>query len=393
MKEKEASCLISFACRQLGFERVLCCSNGTDRRHHQSGAFIRAVLSSGSRRFALIAAPEWLPASMVGRFLADLVMWWDKTSEERDVLGMVLLVPSSWRQGILGLLPILRIPLSCFEYELSTSGFREIFPKGGELPALCSPYIVYPGCPPPGILEETKNVFPDLDLIFRRHRWELSHCGLPVVWMENSGSCWFNFRDPRLVIRFPEECRSHIRNVLGIRAGLSSNRNTFSYMFGPERWLESLLIKDLSRVRPGLGPRFYCQVPSRLGKERKILDILAADEQGLLVVLEVKAECRIEDIFQGFGYRERVNHHLRDGDFQKKGYFQGIELKDSVPVLGFVSPLFSFHRTLPVIWKYLIPGGEVFFVGINSDWRDGIKTLRRFSLEPGSKRIKDNPYS
>ncbi len=393
MKEKDAYCIVAFACRRLGFERIQCLSSGTDRRSHQSGAFIRAVLSSGKRRAALIAAHERLPASMVDRFLADLVMWWDRTAVNADALGMVLLVPATWSQRILGLLPFIRIPLRCFEYKLSPAAFREIFPRGGVLPDLYSPYIVYPGSPPPGILEETKDMFPDLDLIFRRNRWELSHFGLPVVWMENSGACWFDFRKPRLARKFPTECRKHIREVLGIRAGESTNRNTFNYMFGPERWLESLLIKDLSLVRPGLGPQFYCQVPSRLGKERKIVDILAADEKGTLVVLEVKAECRIEDIFQGLGYRKRVEHHLVEGDFHKKGYFRGIELKDSVPVLGFVSPLFAFHRTLPVMGKYLVPGGDVFFVGINSDWRDGIKPLRRFSIELGRKRNENTPCS
>ena len=306
---------------------------------------------------------------------------------------MALLVPASWRQSILGLLPFLRIPLRCFEYDSSQSGFREIFPGGDDLPDLRSPYIIYPGCPPPGILEETKDRFPELDLIFRRNRWELSHFGLPVVWMERGGACRFDFRNPRPVGNFPWECRRHIQEVLGNRAGESAHRDTFSYMFGPERWLESLLIKDLSLVRPDLGSTFYCQVPSRLGKERKIVDILAADEKGALVVLEVKTECRIEDIFQGLGYRERVEHHLAKGDFHKKGYFRGIELRDSVPALGFVSPLFLFHRTLPIIWKYLIPGGDVFFAGINSDWRDGIRTLRRFSLEPGRKPGKSLLYS
>ncbi len=393
MTKKELPCLDSFVRVHLGFERIECFSGRTDRRKHQSGAFVRAVLSSGKRRAALMAAPDTVPASMAGRFMADLVIWWDHAVEKRDAMGMMLLVPASWRQSILGLFPFLRIPLKCFEYDSSQPGFREIFPRGENLPDLCSPYIVYPGCPAPGILEEIKESFPELDLIFRKDRWELSHFGLPVVWMKRGGVCWFNFRSPRPAVNFTRECRKHIQEVLGNRSGESVCRHTFSYMFGPERWLESLLIKDLSIIRPDLGSAFYCQVPSRLGKEKRIVDILAANEKGTLVVLEVKAECRIEDIFQGLGYRERVGHHLAKGDFSQKGYFQGIELNNSVPVLGFVSPLFLFHRTLPVIWKYLIPGGNVFFAGINSDWREGIKTLRRFNLEAGRKSGKSFSHS
>lgn len=385
MKKKDVPSIVTHARRRLGFSRLELISGGTDRRNHQSGAFFRAIFSSGWCRAGLISAGESLPPDMADRFVADMVLWWDRNAEARELPRMILLVPVPWKQRILSLLPLLRIPLSCFEYESSSSEIREIFPQTETLPDLLSPYIIYPGSPAPGALELIRREFPQLDLIFRKNRWELSHLGLPVVWMETGGSLWCDFRRPRRIGTgfSPEEYRRHIRQVIGMRAGSSADKNTFSYMFGPERWLESRLIKGLSLVRPGLGSQFYCQVPSCLGRERKILDILASDEKGRLFVLEVKTECRIENIFQGLGYRERVEKHLADGDFQKKGYFDRVELSDSSPVLGFISPLFAFHRTLPVIWKYLVPGGEVFFLGINSNWRDGISPLRRFSLEPG----------
>lgn len=390
MKKKDVPPIVSHALRKLGYGRIELISGGTDRRNHQSGAFFRALLSSGWRRAGLISANEYLPPDMADRFVADMVLWWDRNAEARGVTVMILLVPVLWRQRILSLLPLLKIPLRCFEYESGSFAMRAIYPRGEAMPDLLSPYIIYPGSPAPGVLEEIRRQFPELDLIFRKNRWELSHLGLPVAWMEAGGSVWYDFRQPRRTGPRPEEYRRHIRQVIGLRSGASAARNTFSYMFGPERWLESRLIKDLSLVKPGLGTQFYCQVPSCLGMERKILDILVSDEKGRLFVLEVKTECRIEDIFQGLGYRERVEKHLADGDFQKKGYFDRVELSDSAPVLGFVSPLFAFHRTLPVIWKYLVPGGEVFFLGINSNWREGIRPLRRFSLEPGRMFSNEN---
>ena len=382
--------IVTFVRRRLGFGRIELISGKTDRKNHQSGAFFRALLSSGRRRAGLIAADESLPPDMADRFVADMVLWWDRNAGGREIPWMILLVPVPWRQRIVSLLPFLKIPLRCFEFEPGSVVIREIYPRAEAPSDLLSPYIVYPGCPAPGVLEKTRRQFPQLDLIFRKNRWELSHLGLPVIWIDSGGSGWYDFRRPKRMGAHPEEYRRHIRQVIGLRAGDSACRNSYSYMFGPERWLESLLIKDLSCVKPGLGPQFYCQVPSCLGMERKILDILASDEKGRLVVLEVKTECRIEDIFQGLGYRERVGKHLSEGDFQKKGYFDRVELSDSVPLLGFVSPLFAFHRTCPVIWRYLDPGGEVFFLGINSNWREGIRPLRRFSLETGRMFSNEN---
>ena len=393
MRVKEEPLIISFARRRLGFSKVRCCGSGTDRRLHYSGVFIRAILVSSRRCAAFMAVPEGLALSLAERFLAEAVIWWDGTSGAGKAEEMILFVPAGWRQKILGLLPFLKIPLQCFAYESSPLNCREIFPGGARLPDLSSPYIIYPGTTPSGMLAEMKQRFPGLDLIFRRDRWELSCLGLPVLWMDKRGACWFDFRNPRKAETFPGECTGHIREVLAVRSGGARGGNSFNYVFGPERWLESMLIKDLSLLRPGLGSRFYCQVPSRMDGENRILDILAVDDQGTLVVLEVKAECRTEDIFQGLVYRDRVACHQKEGDFQEKGYFRDITISGKSPVLGFISPLFAFHRTLPVIWKYLNPGGEVFFVGINSNWRDGIMPLRRFNPRTEGKENGYFPYS
>jgi len=393
MKKRNIPASVECACRLLGYGRIENCSGATNRRIHQCGAFDRAVLCRGSWKTGFIGAPEGLSPSLIDRFMADLVLWWDRISRVRGASGMAVFVPVDWSQKILVMLPFLRIPLRCYVYHSFPSWCQEIFPECQGEPNLSSPYIIYPGFAPPGILRELRRSFNQLDLIYRRDRWELSFAGLPVVWTEHSGACWFDFFRPRIVKDSPGECERHIRKVLEQRSGLCGNRQSGNFQFGPERWLESMLVKDLSLVRPGLGRHFYCQVPSRLDDERKVVDILAADDKGILVVLEVKTECRIEDIFQGLGYRARVALHLASGDFREMGYFRQVELADSPPVLGFVSPLFSFHRTMPVIWKYLKPGGDVFFAGINSDWRKGIKPLRRFNPGRGGNSRNAFPYS
>jgi len=306
---------------------------------------------------------------------------------------MILFVPATWHPRINWLLPFLKIPLQCFVYSSSPPGCREIFPGNGQVSSLGEPCIIFPGSPPPGPLREMQQRFPGLDLLFRRDRWELSHLGLPVLWKKGSGTYWFDFFNPRRVRSIPGDCAEHVAKVIRLRSGKGKGRDSLYYRFAPERWMESLLIRDLSLVRPNLGSRFYCQVPSRQGRRRKILDILAADLRGRLVVLEIKVECRIEDLFQGLGYRERVARHLVNGDFQRLGYFQGMELEQEVPALGFVSPLFAFHRGMPGIWRYLKPGGEVFCTGLNSDWRNGIRPLRRFGLEPGGGYGRETPRS
>ena len=144
-----------------------------------------------------------------------------------------------------------------------------------------------------------------------------------------------------------------------------------------ERWLESNLIRqvgDLFPVRPGW---IYPQVPSFVGEDRNIIDLLTITESGRLVVIEVKASADPDLPFQAFDYWLAVERHRKAGDFQAKGYFQGLDIRDEPAILIVVAPLLAFHRSLDGLLELLPRNLPFMQIGINQSWKREIKILRR----------------
>ncbi len=145
-----------------------------------------------------------------------------------------------------------------------------------------------------------------------------------------------------------------------------------------ERWLESLLVQDLTTIDPALSPDcIYPQVPAVAGRERGVIDLLGVTRAGRLAVIELKLVEEISLPIQGLDYWLRVRWLLQRRQFQDAGYFPGRELGDAAPLLYLVSPAFRFHSSTGHLLRYLDPSIEVVQVGINADWRRGIKTLFR----------------
>jgi hypothetical protein len=82
----------------------------------------------------------------------------------------------------------------------------------------------------------------------------------------------------------------------------------------PERWLESLVVTDVSVVDERLDPHsLYSQVPAFSASDRAMLDVLTCTRDGRLAVVELKADEDIHLPLQGLDYWSRVEwHHTRD---------------------------------------------------------------------------------
>ena len=89
----------------------------------------------------------------------------------------------------------------------------------------------------------------------------------------------------------------------------------------PERWLESLVVGDVSMVDEQLDPRLlYSQVPAFSAADRAI-DVLTTTREGRLAVVELKADEDIHLPLQGLDYWSRVEWHHSRGEFPRYGYF------------------------------------------------------------------------
>jgi hypothetical protein len=190
------------------------------------------------------------------------------------------------------------------------------------------------------------------------------------------------------VRRLDTSCQGDFRDFLGevrrIRRADSPEPQSEFYRLQSERWLESLLFQDISRLDPALSPaHVYPQVPAFSGTDRGVIDLLTVTRRGRLAVVELKVQEEINLPLQGLDYWLRVNWLQQRKQFQEFGYFPDCGLSAQAPVLYLVSPAFRFHSTTEKLLRYFDPRIEIVLVGINDTWRREIKVLFRHE-RPGS---------
>jgi hypothetical protein len=146
----------------------------------------------------------------------------------------------------------------------------------------------------------------------------------------------------------------------------------------PERWLESLVVKDVSVVDERLESReLYSQVPTFSAADRAMIDVLTVTKEGRLAVVELKADEDIHLPLQGLDYWSRVEWHHGRGEFQRFGYFAERELAAETPLLFLVAPALHVHPATDVLLRYISPEIQWVFVGIDERWREGVKVVFR----------------
>jgi len=172
------------------------------------------------------------------------------------------------------------------------------------------------------------------------------------------------------------------------------------YRAAPERWLESMLRRDLapltrnlapsvkeSRAIPRLDPQHvYAQVPAIAGaSDCGLLDLLGVTADGRLAVIELKADDDMQFALQGLDYWIRVRHHHLQapdalsgmGEFQRHGYFRGVELSPLPPRLYLVAPALHIHPVTETVLRYFSPRVEWILLAIDERWRQEIRVVWR----------------
>lgn len=175
-----------------------------------------------------------------------------------------------------------------------------------------------------------------------------------------------------------------LQRVAGQRQPSGSHTNLF-YRMAPERWLESLVIRQVRAIDERLDQRFvYSQVPAFAATDRAMLDVLTCTLDGRLAVLELKANEDIHLPLQGLDYWARVRWHQQHGEFTRNGYFAGRELSSAPPILYLVAPALRVHPTTDVLLRYLAPRIEWNLAQLDERWREGVRVINR--KHPDSNR-------
>ncbi len=146
----------------------------------------------------------------------------------------------------------------------------------------------------------------------------------------------------------------------------------------PERWLESLIVGDVSMVDDRLESSCrYSQVPAFSAADRAMIDVLTTTHAGRLAVVELKADEDIHLPMQGLDYWSRVEWHHARGEFSRFGYFDGKELSAEKPLLFLVAPALHVHPATDTLLRYVSPEIAWELVGIDERWREGMKAVFR----------------
>jgi hypothetical protein len=149
----------------------------------------------------------------------------------------------------------------------------------------------------------------------------------------------------------------------------------------PERWLESLVMQNVSALDERLDAAcLYSQVPAFSASDRAMIDVLTITRDARLAVVELKADEDIHLPLQGLDYWARVAWHHARGEFQRFGYFPGRELCADKPLLFLVAPALRVHPATDTLLHYISPEIDWVLLGIDERWRDGVRVVFRKRL-------------
>lgn len=341
----------------------------SDRRLLRTAQFLRVLLKRWNKYQPVVCVYPGESLCQMARLVTDVALWRAEL-RPKDFLPPAILVPLEWKSELLNFLAGLKLEVTVKSY----SNLRSRLPDS----ALYSASLVHPyyGKPPEALLA-LQDEFRHLKLLYRGSRWELARFGLPVIW-GGENRLKFNFFKPCLLrAKTEQRLHRHVRRVLHYRVFPSPDPTHLFFRFGAERWLQSLLIENIKVINPDLKLPVYCQVPTLQAGSRQVMDMILSTTGGALAVIELKAARDVSLLLQGFNYWTRVRHHLERDDFTRAGYFEDLNISAHPPFLYLVCPLFDFHRTLPLLCSILPTNLPLEMIGINADWRRGIRILLR----------------
>jgi hypothetical protein len=219
------------------------------------------------------------------------------------------------------------------------------------------------------------------EIVFRLHGLEFARARMtPMAGsFRNSESILFGLGPAEYVLDSQTQplFAELLQRVTRQRQPAGSHTNLF-YRMAPERWLESLVIRQVRAIDARLDQRFvYSQVPAFAASDRAMLDVLTCTLDGRLAVLELKANEDIHLPLQGLDYWARVRWHQQHGEFTRHGYFAGRELSSAPPILYLVAPALRVHPTTDVLLRYLSPRIEWNLAQLDERWREGVRVVNR----------------
>jgi hypothetical protein len=361
-----------------------------DLEHSLSGNYARGLLRRGSTRIAVLGVSDRDSPQVAADSLTFGLLWLDRARHlaRRDRISVLrLILPKNASLPVAHCIAAVdaSIRLELFEYDSSREILERVDPKAlGNL----STFLVHHR-EAQALLDRA---WPALDSILTSAGREISlhpavssrevflrFRGLSFArWTD--GRVFFGANDPRqeLTPAAQQALARLMHDLKTYRHPLATDTHHSLYRAQPERWLESLVRDDVTRLDAALDPRYvYSQVFANAGGEHSILDLLGVTRSGRLTILELKASEHIHLPLQAADYWLRVHRHLQQGDFGRNGYFPGVHLQDAPPLVYLVAPALQFHPATDTLLRCLSRELEIVRVGLAESWRRGLRVVMR----------------
>jgi hypothetical protein len=377
--------------------RLFSSARSPDLEHSISGKYARVLFQTGNHLWAAMAASPAEPGETLHHLLAFSLIWRDYLVRHTcwNPSRLLLMIPRGERTVLLSRLSWIRgvnqnLLLAEMDGEHRSLEFLDASDTGNIDTCLTRIFPFFPleSCREdegfrrvmalaPAHIEPLPG--PDRkSMVFRIHGLEFARLrlGSPVRLTFGIGPAKEKFTSHSAA-----SLEQLVREIQHYRQPAAPTPAHPYYHLQAERWLESLLLKDIRQLDPCLDPEHvYPQVPMYLGRDRGILDILTATRDGRLAVIELKVSEDIQLPFQGLDYWLRVCWHQQREDLASNGYFRGLELRQAPPLLYFVCPQFCYHSTFPVLTSQFNPSVPFQQIGLNENWREGVQVVLRRDL-------------
>jgi hypothetical protein len=224
-------------------------------------------------------------------------------------------------------------------------------------------------------------VLSPAELAFRLHGLEFARARLsqsPVSFRSETEIVFGLGAEERVLSEENAEAFAGLGRSIGEVRHAQGPRDHHFWRLHPERWLESLVVRDVSSLDERLdSSHLYSQVPAFSASDRAMIDVLTVTRDRRLTVVELKADEDIHLPLQGLDYWARVSWHHQRGEFHKFGYFPGCELSAASPLLMLVAPALHVHPATDTLLRYISPEIEWELLAIGERWREEMKVVFR----------------
>jgi hypothetical protein len=365
-------------------------SIAADLEHSLSRMYARGVSKKGSTRGAFLAVPEGEAPDAIESSLTYALLWLQRTREgsrKHAISFLRLIVPRGTAASLADRLRALHPQLALQVFELN--GLNEEIARVEPCADGNVDTWLIPGRETEALKNRAKDALAPIvalqpeaicvHAIPQEQEVVLRFRGLTFArW--NDGRVYFGvgLGEQELTSANENKLKQLVVQLCNFRHALAKDTRHPFYRLQAERWMQSLVADDVTRIDFNLDPEHvYEQVFARGGRQHGVLDLLAVTRSKRLAIIELKATENPDLPLQAADYWTRIRRHQAHGDLARYGFFQGIELQAAPPILYLVAPELRFHPTTATILSYLNPEIEIVRVGLAESWRRGLRVMRR----------------